>query len=260
MSAEGDNGTNRDAEVAQLVKGLKIHDSNSHHKDIAEKSTEEDSEDGEDVFTEEDLGASTPGVNTLLATPKPTDDQSLMSHREPEGNVSEDTISTTPTDLDALLSPTHTYASFSFRQSVAASDTTDDDARFSTVLLRSARQSLDPDHTPDVDDEEDIGSTILALDTDNDIVHDERRDTLDGSELIRLVHTNRTHKKTASTSTIVSGIVSRLEADDTRRTSFDGQQMLQEEFGRKQEVLGTSGSESDIDWSMLLCHFPSSFI
>ncbi|KAI0699221.1 RabGAP/TBC [Cytidiella melzeri] len=63
-----------------------------------------------------------------------------------------------------------------------------------------------------------------------------------------MVHTNRVHKKTASNSTIVSGILSRAEVEgdeSERRASLDGKHILQEEFGKKQ----VSASDSEIDWT-----------
>lgn len=146
--------------------------------------------------------------------------------------------------LDALLSPKSPDGTFEARQSVAASDITDDDGRFSTVLL-SARQSLDTDTLSLNGSIDPSSSSTLA---DEDAEHDGRRDTLsklDGSELIRMVHTNRQHKKTASTSTIVSAsnvpfLLARLDVqnDETEegsnRRSLDGQQKLQEDFNRMQ--------------------------
>ncbi|KAI0344866.1 RabGAP/TBC [Trametopsis cervina] len=153
-----------------------------------------------------------------------------------------------PRTLDALLSPTRTE--HSIRESIAASDVTDDDTRFSTVLLSSARQSVDISNTAEEEATESHGTLDFDAHTlaETATLHDERRDTLDGSELIRLVHTNRTHKKTASNSTIVSGILSRIDTatdESERRASLDGQLRLQEEFGKRQET--ASGNE--VDWT-----------
>lgn len=144
--------------------------------------------------------------------------------------------------LDALLSPKSPDASFEARQSVAASDATDDDGRFSTVLL-SARQSLDTDNLSLAGT---IPPSLSSTIVEEEPEHDGKRDTLnelDGSELIRMVHTNRQHKKTASTSTIVSAsnvpfLLARLDAQNdeeqtgVNRRSLDGQHKLQEDFNR----------------------------
>ena len=151
-----------------------------------------------------------------------------------------------PGALDALLSPTQTE--HSARESVAASDITDDDLRFSTVMLSSARQSLaDVPELPETHEDSSSPTHTLA---ETATLHDERRDTLDGTDLIRMVHTNRVHKKTASNSTIVSGIVMRAEAEtdeSERRASLDGKQRLQAAFGMRQSDEGP-----DVDWST--CH------
>lgn len=252
MSSGNNSEDLTDVKLSPDVKGPENQDakdgrgrtSPSSHQ-FVEEVTSVVGEGHEDALTEEDLGDDVPHAAESPVTPKPTEVGSSTLRSNPNEDSSDDIGSSTPVDLDALLSPTLTSGPFSARQSVAASETTDDDTRFSTVPLSSARQSLVSDLIQE-EDEEDIAST--SLNVDDDAVHDERRDTLDGSELIRLVHTNRTHKKTASTSTIVSGIVSRLEGDDTLRTSMDGHQKLQEEFGKKHETLITSGSDSDIDW------------
>ncbi|KAJ3553707.1 hypothetical protein NM688_g3469 [Phlebia brevispora] len=172
----------------------------------------------------------------------PTIDTDL-DHTAPEDELysaAED--ATTPlasSSLDVLLSPREPETRFSVRESVAASDVTDDDTRFSTVPL-SARQSLDPVHISD-DDAQSLKTSESH----------EKRETLDGNELIRLVHTNRTHKKTASTSTIMSGnnvpfILSHLEGDEeSRRKSLDGAEKLKQEFGHKQ----ASEEAESVDWS-----------
>ncbi|EKM54442.1 uncharacterized protein PHACADRAFT_96833 [Phanerochaete carnosa HHB-10118-sp] len=63
---------------------------------------------------------------------------------------------------------------------------------------------------------------------------------------------NRVHKKTASTSTIVSGnnvpfILARAEGEEGKRASLDGKQKLQEEFERKHESQD-SRADADVDW------------
>lgn len=135
-----------------------------------------------------------------------------------------------------------------------ASEATDEDSRFSTVLL-SARQSME---TLDVSD------TVTLAATDEH--GDDRRNTLSGNDIVTMVHRNRVHKKTASTSTIVSAnnvpfSLSREEDFDIQRNSLDGQQhRLQEEFSRMQldrqlEQKPTEGP-SDVDWSETLFYLP----
>ncbi|KAF7792370.1 hypothetical protein EIP86_003407 [Pleurotus ostreatoroseus] len=142
--------------------------------------------------------------------------------------------------LDSLLSPKDPETRFSTRESVAASDVTDDDTRFSTVPL-SARQSLDTVH-------------ISGDDTGSSKEPNENRQTLDGNDIVRMVHQNRTHKKTASTSTIMSAnnvpfILSHVGEDEqSRRSSQDGVEKLKEEFGRR---LRSQEAET-VDWGTLL--------
>lgn len=171
------------------------------------------------------------------------------------------------TNLDDLFSPSKdSEFKFSTRGSVTASDFTDDEARFSTVLLSSARQSLDPAHafsSLGTALSENPNETIAELPEEvheegeeaEAITHDERRDTIDGNEIVRMVHQNRVHKKTASTSTIVSAnnvpfILARLETEEgARRSSQDGKQMLQEEFDRKHDSQESRTTEASVDWS-----------
>lgn len=161
--------------------------------------------------------------------------------------------STTPIGLDSLLSPKDPDARFPLRESMA-SEATDEDSRFSTVLL-SARQSME---TLDVSD------TVTLTATDEH--GDDRRNTLSGNDIVTMVHRNRVHKKTASTSTIVSAnnvpfSLSREEDSDSQRNSLDGQQYrLQEEFSRMQldRQLEQKPTEapSDVDWSEPLFYLP----
>lgn len=275
MSTEPDEYEKRSNGTSQTLDALKFHahdtqtvsalQDTSSASPTAPHPEEPESEprDEDDVFEEfdeQDLGDNNTHLedSESMLTPKPPDEHTTASHTEPAEDTSEDISTARSPDLDALLSPTRTTAppfpkQDSVRDSVAASDTTDvdDETRFSTVLLSSARSSLNPTHIPECHEEDDSPNTTSETfrDSDTDTLHDGRRDTLDGSELIRLVHTNRSHKKTASTSTIVSGIISRLEEtrdEEPRRSSLDGQHRLQEEFGRKQEVLTT---ENEIDWS-----------
>ncbi|OBZ66581.1 GTPase-activating protein GYP5 [Grifola frondosa] len=144
---------------------------------------------------------------------------------------------TSPLDsLDSLLSPTSPHASFPVRESVAASDVTDDDARFSTVPL-SARQSLASTGTVDMHESQ-LQTVEEGPNTGDDVT---------------LVDDARQHKKSASTSTILSAsnvpfLLSRLSLENTadgdeggsRRSSVSVK--LQEELGRKH------GDEEAVDW------------
>ncbi|GBE81076.1 hypothetical protein SCP_0308010 [Sparassis crispa] len=155
--------------------------------------------------------------------------------------------STSP--LDSLLSPRKPDAHFSIRQSVAASDATDDEARFSTVELSSGRESASVSLTP--------SSSTLA--------QDDRRNTVGLPSPDAAAHNLndfRQHKKTASTSTILSAsnvpfMLSQREHDDNHtnssRNSVDSQRMVQEEFSRRHSALQEQGAmadpeESAIDW------------
>lgn len=171
--------------------------------------------------------------------------------------------------LDSLLSPTKDEFRFPrVRDSVAASDTTDDEARFSTVLLSSARTSVDHAHAPaplsarlhetlhelpEEGHDGDDGDGGADGEGEGGVEHDGRRDTVDGNEIVRLVHTNRVHRKTASTSTIVSGnnvpfILARAEGEDGKRSSLDGTQKLQEEFEKKHESTDSRADANNVDW------------
>ncbi|KAI0081204.1 RabGAP/TBC [Panus rudis PR-1116 ss-1] len=167
---------------------------------------------------------------------------------------------TSPVTLDALLSPKEDrFSAFSPRESIATSVATDDDGRFSTVLL-SARQSME-----NVDLAGNLSDESNSLNESEQ--GDEKRNTLNGmtgSEMVTFVHQNRVHKKTASTSTIVSASnvpflskeVDQADEYVTRpqRTSLDGQQKIQEEFNRLQnsraQVTQSQDSQDNtIDWA-----------
>lgn len=171
-------------------------------------------------------------------------------------------------DLDALLSPTITDSETqSIRESVAASDIADEE-RFSTVLLTSARQSLDSPEGVTAD----VGSSTSVISDENSTGDLQDTNVLSGDDLVRLVHTSRAHKKTASTSTIMSSnnvnfFLGRLEAqeeDRSRPQSIDGQQKLQEEFSKMQSDQDRQTQETSanlIDWGMCSCRFIiSSFV
>ncbi|KAI0326600.1 RabGAP/TBC [Cubamyces sp. BRFM 1775] len=152
--------------------------------------------------------------------------------------------STSPVGLDSLLSPTETEGKFSVRESIASSDVTDDEARFSTVLL-SARQSLNTNPSPKVS----LAPTDLVS-----------VDEGAGSEENTLVDDWRQHKKTASNSTILSAnnvpyLMSRLSegaenGSSSRPTSLGDK--IREEFYQKHG--GSEGKEhvpegeAAVDW------------
>ncbi|KZT10974.1 RabGAP/TBC [Laetiporus sulphureus 93-53] len=147
--------------------------------------------------------------------------------------------------LDALLSPTEAGAHFPMRESVAASDATDDDARFSTVALTSTRDSFSS-----------MRLSVGSDEFDGDSIEDRRKTiavgSLDLNAAAGLVGQQevRTHKKTASTSTILSGrSISLMIADSdegSRRSSIEGQHIIQEKFARKHDDL--EEEENSVDW------------
>ena len=181
---------------------------------------------------------------------------------------------TSPT-LDALLSPKEPeHFPFALggggavRESVAETDITDtdDEGRFSTVPL-SARGSLaevDVLEEREEEEEEDVAVSVVVDGVEGGLPgaeggaegegEQEQGATLDGNDLIRMVHTNRVHKKTASTSTIMSAnnvpfIVARLEGEgDTRRKSADGEEKIKQEFGKKHSSRSSLEAEM-VDWS-----------
>lgn len=181
--------------------------------------------------------AKTPVLASLMSQPSgitsPTDPLSASSSSE--------VIS--PAPLDALLSPTETEGKFSPRDSVAASEATEDEARFSTVLL-SARQSLAP--------------TAKITVTTNDL-HTVDEGT--GSDENTLVDDWRQHKKSASNSTILSAnnvpyLLSKLsEAEEleaetpsrVRPVSLQGTQAIKEEFYQRAEEEEARG-QAEVDW------------
>ncbi|KAI0829950.1 RabGAP/TBC [Trametes gibbosa] len=150
---------------------------------------------------------------------------------------------TSPATLDSLLSPTETEGKFSVRESVAASDVTDDETRFSTVLL-SARQSLNGNPSPKVS----VASELVSVDEGTGA--DENISTDDW----------RRHKKTASTSTILSTsnvpyLISQLDdgagmGSSSRPNSLGDK--IREEFYQKQNLTeedrGNDGGEEAVDW------------
>ncbi|KAI0644505.1 rab-GTPase-TBC domain-containing protein [Trametes meyenii] len=155
---------------------------------------------------------------------------------------------TSPSNLDSLLSPTETEGVHSVRESVAASDVTDDDTRFSTVLL-SARQSLAVNPSPKVSA---ASSELGSVDEGS------------GSDENTLADGWKNHKKTASNSTILSAnnvpyIMSRLDEESaaaeatgssSRPSSLSSK--IREEFYQKQAdtegAESANGGESAVDW------------
>lgn len=165
--------------------------------------------------------------------------------------LTDTTSATSPATLDSLLSPTETEGKFSIRESVAASDVTDDETRFSTVLLSSARQSLNLTPGPKVSV---ASSDLVSVDEGT------------GSDEITLVDDWRKHKKTASNSTILSVsnvpyLISQLDegagADSRSRPNSMGGK-IREEFYQKQpagEVRDyTAEGEVVVDWGAWCYH------
>ncbi|KAI0766833.1 rab-GTPase-TBC domain-containing protein [Trametes elegans] len=144
---------------------------------------------------------------------------------------------TSPATLDSLLSPTETEGKFSVRQSVASSDVTDDETRFSTVLL-SARESLSTNPSPKIA----VGHSVLGSVEEGP-----------ASDEITLVDDWRQHKKSASNSTILSTnnvpfLASRLNdanngEPQSRPTSLSNK--IREEFYQK--TTAPSGQEPGLD-------------
>ncbi|CCM01156.1 uncharacterized protein FIBRA_03204 [Fibroporia radiculosa] len=168
---------------------------------------------------------------------------------KPLGTVSSPT-------LDALLSPTDPEARFPTPASIAASDAIDDDAHFSTVTLSSARQSLD--------------STISLTSIDSVHQMGDRRQTINLSSALDdanalVIEPPSGHKKSASTSTILSGsnvpfMLSHIERENAegeedqnlKRSSRQSQQRIHEEFSRKHDDLqrqSEDNEESTVDWN-----------
>ena len=209
---------------------------------------------------------STPADATTVAAPRatgaPTSPKSSVHAKTPvlASLMSQSSGITSPTDplsassssevispapLDALLSPTETEGKFSPRDSVAASEATEDEARFSTVLL-SARQSLAP--------------TAKITVSTNDL-HTVDEGT--GSDENTLVDDWRQHKKSASNSTILSAnnvpyLLSKLsEAEEleleaetpsrVRPASLQGTQAIKEEFYQRAEEEEARG-QAEVDW------------
>jgi hypothetical protein len=199
-----------------------------------------------------------------LTTARPLDANNANSGAGVSSNVTASTSPvTSPTTLDALLSPTKEEFKFPVRESVVSEAATDDDARFSTVLL-SARQSLDPAHAS-LSLGRGLQETLTELpeeapedSQEHEHEHDDRRDTLDGNELVRYIHQNRQHKKTASTSTIISAnnmpfILHQVESEELgKRASQEGKQKLQEEFVKKHE--SQVDAEAAVDWGTWLVY------
>ena len=194
---------------------------------------------GASASSKSSVHAKTPVLASLMSQSSgitsPTDPLSASSSSE--------VIS--PAPLDALLSPTETEGKFSPRDSVAASEATEDEARFSTVLL-SARQSLAP--------------TAKITVRTNDL-HTVDEGT--GSDENTLVDDWRQHKKSASNSTILSAnnvpyLLSKLseaeelelEADTPSRVrpaSLQGTQAIKEEFYQRAEEEEARG-QAEVDW------------
>ncbi|KAL4252784.1 Rab GTPase-activating TBC domain-containing protein [Abortiporus biennis] len=180
------------------------------------------------------------------------------------------------TQLDALLSPKEPNAHFSVVSNSTTDDVITDDERFSTVLLSSARQSMEALVLNDVQEEEDIGDEFVPLESDEQLSasdpspkphsatdHEQEKPyTINGTDIVTFVHQNRVHKKTASTSTIVSAnnvpfLLGRVDIGEdgellkeggSKRVSLDGQLKLQEEFEQQKQQKQSQKEADEIDW------------
>ncbi|KAI0708201.1 rab-GTPase-TBC domain-containing protein [Cerioporus squamosus] len=182
-----------------------------HSTDAPDTATEESTVEGS--ADKPHASPTSPKSNSIITTPRPLTN----------------TNTSVAAGLDSLLSPTETEAKFSTRQSVAASDTTEDETRFSTVLL-SARQSL-------------AASPSTAQGPSS---HLHTVDEGTGSEESTLVDDWKKHKKTASNSTILSGNNVPFLTDEVRSrpSSLQGAQQIKEEFYQRQD----EEAESAVDW------------
>ena len=205
------------------------------------------------------ITATTPGPTKTPTSPKPSTQAkppALASPKpQPATPASPKSVSTKspstssptkgvslPAPLDSLLSPTETEGKFSIRDSVAASEATDDEARFSTVLL-SARQSL---------------ATSPKATLNAQELHTVDEGT--GSDENTLVEDWRQHKKTVSNSTILSAnnvpyLLSKLSEaeegeDETssrpRPVSLQGTQAIKDEFYQRHEE--EARGQAEVDW------------
>ncbi|KAH9839454.1 rab-GTPase-TBC domain-containing protein [Rhodofomes roseus] len=149
--------------------------------------------------------------------------------------------------LDELLSPVEATGHFPIRDSVAASDVADDENRFSTVALSSARQSFE--------------SARISLRSDEGKEHDDRRDTIAFNSAEATTPLVK-HAKSPSATTVLSAhnvpYMSRLDQEEenggdeaaSKRSSASSQK-VQEDFARKQRDLQQQErqeEENSVDW------------
>lgn len=147
--------------------------------------------------------------------------------------------------LDDLLSPIEPTGKFPIRDSVAASDVTDEN-RFSTVALSSARQSFE--------------SARLSVHAEEDVEkeHDDRRDTV-ALDPIDVTTPFVKHAKSPSATTVLTAhnvpyMLSRLDQEGeeaaegaaSKRSSVASQKAAQEEFARRQQ--DRLDEEDAVDW------------
>ncbi|KAI9059232.1 RabGAP/TBC [Trametes sanguinea] len=206
--------------------------------DSADSTSDADtvSSEGGYVSTKEDPAPAQDSAAARLST-----SPSLKRASVPPPVSTDHPPATSPMALDSLLSPTETEAKFSVRESVASSDVTDDETRFSTVLL-SARQSLATNPSP----------KVSHAPSDHLVCVEEGT----GSDENTLVEDWRKHKKTASNSTILSAsnvpyIASRLSVGSGSRSRPNSLgDKIREEFYQKQvDVDKDNVSEGDaVDW------------
>lgn len=175
------------------------------------------------------------------------------SAKTPTPSTTTETVVTaqSPT-LDDLLSPVEPSGNFPIRESVAASDVTDEN-RFSTVALSSARQSFDS------------ARLSVHVEEDTEREHDDRRDTVALSPM-DVTTPSVKHTKSPSATTVLSAhgvpyMLSRIdqEGEDgtaSKRSSVASQKAAQEEFARKQQ--DRLDEENSVDWGeppVCLRHF-----
>lgn len=159
-------------------------------------------------------------------------------------SVAETVATASSPTLDELLSPIESTGGFPMRDSVAASDLTDEN-RFSTVALSSARQSFESARLSFHAEEEDIEKE-----------HDDRRDTI-ALDPIDVTTPTVKHSKSPSATTVLSAhnvpyMLSQLDQEGggmaSKRSSVASQKAAQNEFARKQKEQDRLDEEDAVDW------------
>ena len=177
-----------------------------------------------------------------ISTQSPSSDHIASPSADPASATTP--VPPAPAPLEALLSPTEPEGQFSTRQSVASSDVTDDETRFSTVLL-SARQSL-------------IATPRSVASSAGGELHTVDEGTGSDENTLVAEDWRAKHKKSSSNSTILSAnnvpyLLAKLEegAEDaeaegkapSRPASLGGTaEQIKEEFYKRQS------EEEMVDW------------